>query len=172
MTYRILVWLHRWAGLVMAAFLIVVAITGSVLAFRNSIDSVLNPRLHVHLSPHAEPLDLAVLAERVEAIDPRVRVGYFAIEPDQAKIAVSYRINPATGQYYSKDEIGFDHLLLDPYTGAELGRMRDGKILNGGIDLMSFMYDLHTSLALGNSGEWFLGVIALIWTLDSFVGFY
>ncbi|WP_256212153.1 PepSY domain-containing protein [Nitrosomonas eutropha] len=27
------VWLHRWAGLIMASFLIIVGITGSLLAF-------------------------------------------------------------------------------------------------------------------------------------------
>jgi uncharacterized iron-regulated membrane protein len=37
---------------------------------------------------------------------------------------------------------------------------------------MPFIYKLHTSMALGARGEWVLGVAALIWTLDSFVGFY
>ena len=172
MAYRIFVWLHRWVGLAMTAFLIIVGLTGSLLAFRRPIDSLLNPRLYVHPAPNAKPLDLAVLAARVETIDPRVRAGYFAIEPGQTLIAVQYRVNPATGHYYSEAEIGFDHLVLDPYTGAELGRIRNGKILNGGINLMQLMYDLHTSLMLGGFGGWVLGVMALFWTLDSFVGFY
>lgn len=172
MVYRILVFLHRWAGLAMTAFLIIVGLTGSLLAFRNKIDSVLNPQLHVHPAPNAKPLEFAKLAERVEAIDPRVRASYFAIEPDQSMVAVGYRINPATGRYSAEEEIGYDHLVLDPYTGAELGRIRNGKILNGGNNLMLFLYDLHTSLTLRSFGGWVLGVIALIWTLDSFVGFY
>ena len=37
--------LHRWAGLAMAAFLIVVAITGSFLAFYPELERLINPQL-------------------------------------------------------------------------------------------------------------------------------
>lgn len=33
MTRALFVWLHRWTGLLMAAFLIIVGLTGSLLAF-------------------------------------------------------------------------------------------------------------------------------------------
>lgn len=37
---------------------------------------------------------------------------------------------------------------------------------------MPFAYKLHYSLALDEIGGWILGITALVWTLDCFVGFY
>ena len=37
---------------------------------------------------------------------------------------------------------------------------------------MPFIYRLHDMLAMGPAGAWILGVVALVWTLDCFVGFY
>ena len=37
---------------------------------------------------------------------------------------------------------------------------------------MPFIYDLHWRLALGDIGQWVLGVIALAWTIDCFAAFY
>jgi len=172
MMYRIFVFLHRWAGLLMAAFLIVVGLTGSMLAFRSKLDALFNPSLHVSEPPGAQPLDLATLAERVEAIEPRVRAAYFAIEPGQALIAIAPKIDPATGTYYPIEKVGFDHMILDPYTGKELGRLKGEKVLHGGWNVMSFVYDLHTALAMGIPGYWTLAVVALVWTIDTFIAFY
>ena len=166
--------LHRWTGLLMAAFLIIVGLTGSILAFQGSIDRFLNPELHVLKPPHRPPLELAVLAERAEATDPHLRAAYFWVEEDQAHIVVGGRADPATGKKY---DLGYGELILDPWTGAVLGK--------GGMEedwtrpdswrrkLLPFVYSLHTSLATNtNTGWMFVGVIALLWTLDSFVGFY
>jgi len=82
---------------------------------------------------------------------------------------VEPRRNPATGEPYVLD---FTELYLDPYSGEELGRRRFGEISQGVVNLMPFIYRFHYSLALGEIGTWLLGIAALIWTLDSFVGFY
>jgi uncharacterized iron-regulated membrane protein len=37
---------------------------------------------------------------------------------------------------------------------------------------MPFVYKLHDELALGMTGIWILGIVALVWTLDCGVGFY
>lgn len=164
-----LVFLHRWAGLAMTAFLIVVGLTGALLAFRTNLEHLINPQLFAGPKPGQTPLDLATLAERAEALAPQVRVGYFSVERDQALMACVPRTNPATGKPY---QVGFNHIFLNPYTGAELGRRQDGDLSQGRINLMPFIYDLHTALAMGPTGGWILGITALIWTLDSFVGFY
>ena len=36
----------------------------------------------------------------------------------------------------------------------------------------TFIYDGHYKLALGEFGMWLFGIVAVIWTLDCFVGFY
>jgi len=88
MIHRYFVWLHRWTGLLMAAFLILVGLTGTLLAFRAKIDRLLNPQFHADAKPGQKALDLATLAERAEAYMPHAFPGYFSIESDQTVIAM------------------------------------------------------------------------------------
>ena len=164
-----LVFLHRWTGLTMTVFLILVGLTGSLLAFRSDLERLINPQLFAEPKPGQAPLDLATLAERAEALAPQAKVGYFSVERGQAAMSCVPRNDPSTGKPY---RLSFDHIFLNPYTGEELGRRRDGDLKQGRINLMPFIYDLHSTLAAGSTGGWILGIVALIWTFDSFVGFY
>ena len=166
------VWLHRWTGLLLAGFLIIEGLTGSLLAFNSELTGLLNPQLAViPPAPNATPLDLATLAERAESLVPQARVDYFSAGgPGPVFLRCSPREDPATGQPY---DIGFKYLVLDPWTGMELGRLEDKRYGRGfAANIMPFVYDLHMSLALGEAGAWVLGLIALVWTLDCFTGFY
>ena len=157
---------HRYVGLAMAAFLVVEGISGSLLAFEGPIDQWLAPQTFAPARPGVAPLPLSVLAERLEASEPRLRVGYFSIEGPQAVMRVLPRNEPATGKPYP---LGFDHVILDPWTGRELIRTREGDLSAGPANLMSFVYDLHQNLALGPWGTILLGVVAVVWTLDCFL---
>jgi len=77
------------------------------------------------------------------------------------------RKDPSTGKPYILD---FSHLILDPHSGRELARCCVGSSWR--VDFLGFVYKLHTSVALGETGALILGIVALIWTLDCFVGFY
>jgi len=167
MIHRYFVWLHRWTGLLMTAFLVVVGLTGTILAFRSKIDHLLNPQFYAEVKPGQTPLDPATLAERAEALVPQAKPGFFSVGKYQASISIRPRKNPATGQPY---DLAFDHLILDPYTGGELGRCCADPTWR--VKFMPFIYQLHTSVVLGNTGAWILGIVALVWTLDCFVGFY
>ena len=169
MIRRFFVWLHRWTGLAMTTFLVVVGLTGTLLAFRTQLERLVNPQLFADPKPGQAPLDLATLAEGAEKLEPKARVGYFSVEPGQAVVAVAPRVDPTTGKPF---QLGFNHIFLNPYTGEELGRRRDGDLSQGRVNLLPLIYELHTSLVLGSTGGWILGIVALAWTLDSFVGFY
>lgn len=173
MICKFFVWLHRWTGLALAGFLILEGLTGSLLAFNTDLTRFFNPRLFAAPpSPDAPRLDLAALAERAEALAPQARVAYFFYNaPDQVEILCVPRNDPATGKPF---DIGFAYLVLDPWTGKELGRLDAGQYSHGVLpNVMPFVYDLHRSLALAASGgAWVLGVVALVWTLDCFNGFY
>ena len=166
--------LHRWTGLLIAVFLVVVGLTGSILAFQWRIDRLLNPQLHV-FSPSQEPfLGLATLAEDAEASDPHLRVNYFWVDRDQARVVVSGRTDPSTGMPY---ELGYSVIILNPWNGAVLGREGMEGSWTGPEPwrrkVLPFVYSLHTSLATNTSTGWtVVGIVALLWTLDSFVGFY
>jgi uncharacterized iron-regulated membrane protein len=163
MVRRIFVWLHRWVGLAMAAFLIVVGLTGSLLAFYHELERA---QLFAASRPGVPPLDLATLAERAEALVPRGQVSEVSVTaPDQIVLRMSRREE-------TDAPLGFDQLFLDPWTGRELGRRTAGDLSQGAINLMPFVYDLHWRLAMGTVGFWILGVLAVFWTIDCFVGFY
>jgi uncharacterized iron-regulated membrane protein len=158
---------HRWTGLTMAVFLVIVGLTGTLLAFRGHIDALFNPGLHIMHAPGQRQLSLAVLAERAEAELPHARLGFFAVEADQVIFHMVPRADPSTGKPYNDTEL---HLALNPYTGE---RLHCGPASNPGRachDVMSFIYDLHTSLLTRTDLGWkFVGAVALVWTIDCFV---
>lgn len=160
----IFVWLHRWVGLTMAAFLLLVGLTGSLLAFLPELDHLLAPELHPGSHPGIE-LDPATLMRRAEALvpDALVNTAYLG-EEGVAHIGVAARDGARP--------LGFDSLVLDRVTGAELGRMEWGGLPTTAAAIMPFVYSLHYELAMGTVGAWILGLIALAWTIDCFVGFY
>ena len=140
MIRRFFVWLHRWSGLVMAAFLIVVGLTGSLLAFNVELERVFAPQLFAAPRPGVARLDLAALAERAGAMVPRGRVeGITFTEPDQASVYFTARTDSATGKPF---DLGFTEFFLDPWTGEELGRRRRGDLSQGLINLMPFIYEV------------------------------
>lgn len=170
MIRRVFVWLHRWTGLLLAGFLVLVGLTGSLLAFNSELERLISPQLFAASRPGAAPLDLATLAERAEALVPQARVESVTISaPDQITVRMTPRKDSATEKPH---QLNFDQLFLDPWTGMELGRRMNTDITQGWINFMPFIYDLHWRLALGAAGFWILGIVAVAWTIDCFVGFY
>jgi uncharacterized iron-regulated membrane protein len=164
MTRAFWVWLHRWAGLAMAGFLIVVGSTGSVLAFLPEINHWLTPDLYPGERAGIE-LDAATLARRAESIVPEARattvyLGY----PGSVEIGMKARAGAPA--------LDFDYLHLDPIDGTERGRVRSHGLPKTKNDIMPFIYAIHKTLAIGAIGDWMLGAVAAIWTLDCFVAFY
>lgn len=168
---RYVVWQHRWTGLLMTLFLVAVGVSGSLLAYKVPIDRWLNPGLYAPTGDIGKPLTLAELAERAEAIEPKARVGYFYnYIPGHVSLRCIPRVNPSTGKPF---ELNFDHLILDPRTGAELGRVTEyGPARLSRKTFLAFVYQLHTSMLCGSVGWTFMGYVALLWTVDCFAGFY
>lgn len=170
--------LHRWIGLGIAGFLFVSGLTGAVISWDHELDELLNPHLtEARVARVAlPPLDLV---ERVEARDPRLRVASFpfAVEPGEAMpISVRPTVDPATGKLH---ELGFNQVFLDPATGEQLGAREWGAAWPINREtFVSFLYKLHYSLHLPEIwgvdlwGRWLLGAVAIVWTIDCFVGFY
>jgi uncharacterized iron-regulated membrane protein len=156
--------LHRYSGLAMTVFFVVVGLTGSLLAFLPELEKLINPQWSV--SARADkPLDLMSLLKTAEGFDPNIKVDGITLNHDSVKVDVSLR-QPAN------NTLPYNQLLLNPYTGELLGRRHWGDLAQGSSELMAFIYKLHYSLALDDVGLWLLGITALVWTLDCFVGFY
>ncbi len=164
---RTAVFLHRYVGLLMAMFLVVAGLTGSLLAFNHELDALFNPSLMRVTPPSAaaQSLDGFTLRERLEAAVPGVKAKMVPLKPVEPGHAVEFFVEPA-----NKD--ADNEYFVDPYTGVVLGSRKWGDITQGTKNLMPFAYKLHYSLALGEVGSLIFGIIALLWTLDCFVGAY
>ncbi|ULA62103.1 MAG: conserved membrane protein of unknown function [Nitrospira sp.] len=170
--------LHRWAGLLMAGFLIVSGLTGAVISWDHELDELLNPHL-TRVETQGRSLDSLELVRMIEARDPRARVNLMPMQAEPGEslaFGIDPLVDPATGRLY---EIGYNQLFINPATGEELGRREWGGVWPVTKEnLMSFLYRLHYTLHLPEMwgidqwGIWFMGGIAILWTLDCFVGFY
>ncbi len=170
--------LHRWAGLLIAGFLFMSGITGAIISWDHELDDLLNPHL-MEAKSEGQARPSVDYVEQIEARHPQVRVSFvpLLIEPGESlAFSVSPRVNPATGKLY---EPGYNQVFIDPVTGDELGKRFWGAPWPvTSENLISFLYVLHYSLhipemwGIDRWGIWLLGIIAVIWTLDCFVGFY
>lgn len=170
--------LHRWVGLVIAGFLFVSGLTGAVISWDHELDEVLNPHL-VEAKSDGPALPVLDLVKRVEAADPRGQVTFVPLtaEPGHSlAFFVMPRANPATGKLH---ELGYNQVFVDPATGDVLGKREWGAAWPITSEtFVSFLYKLHYSLhipelwGIDRWGEWLLGGIAIVWTIDCFVGFY
>jgi uncharacterized iron-regulated membrane protein len=166
------VFVHRYAGLSMALFLVIAGLTGSIMAFEDEIDAWLNPQLF-SVASRGDALSPTQLAERIERQDVRFRVSYMPIVLAPGKsVNVSVRSNtdPATGKPY---KLEFNQLFADPVTGSVLGTRRTGTMQFDRVHFIPFIVKLHYSLFLpGSWGLWLFGAVALVWTMDCFIGLF
>ena len=166
------VFLHRWAGLTMALFLVIEGLTGSLLAFHWDLVRWLDPRQVAHAPYAGAPhLELAALNARAEALAPHARVEWqWLVRDDEVLIHMAPRINPVSNRSFAME---FEDIALDPWSGRELARYGAGNLEPFGAKVMPFIYSLHKRLAVDNpAGEWALAIIALVWLADCFVGVY
>jgi uncharacterized iron-regulated membrane protein len=149
------VWLHRWVGLAMAGFLVVVGLTGSLLAFLPELGHALAPQLYP--GAHGPTLEAAALARHAESLFPQARANTVYLgNPGTAHIGIEALPGAAP--------LGFNRLVLDAVTGEELGRLERGALPTALEEIMPFVYSLHYQLAMGPTGEWILGIIASLRT--------
>lgn len=164
--------LHRYAGLSLALFLTISGLTGSIIVFQHELDEWLNPQLY-RATGTGEQLLPTALARRIEQIDPNIRVRYLqlGVEPGHSATAfVEPHVDAATGQLF---EVNYDQIFFDPATGEIIGTRHWGAFRVDRVHLIPLLYEVHRRLHLpGTWGIWLMGGVALIWTIDCFLGFY
>ncbi|KIU50803.1 MULTISPECIES: siderophore utilization protein FsrB [Bradyrhizobium] len=170
--------LHRWAGLLTAAFLFFSGVTGAIISWDHEIDDILNKKLF-EVTSAGPAIPSVELVKLIEQRDHRARVIHMFMTPEKDEslwFFVLPRIDPQTGKRYTLD---YNQIFLDPNTGAELGRRYWGAVWPVSREnFVSFLYKLHYTMHIPEfwgSDRWgmrFLGIIAVIWTIDCFVGFY
>jgi uncharacterized iron-regulated membrane protein len=167
--YRLALALHRWVGLSLAAFLVVIGATGCVIAFFEPLDRALNPEL-LHVAPRGAARDPLDLRDALERALPEAHVYYVhfpAAADDSASFYVEGALDAERGE---PRELDFDEVFVDPYSGARLGERLWGRFSLAREDLVTQLYYLHYSLVLPEQlGESFMGWVAFAWLLDCVV---
>lgn len=160
---------HRYVGLVLALFLAIAGLTGSLLAWNEELEAALNPQLFRvgPPSPGAARRDPVLLHQQVRARYPDAFVARVPLEQTEGRSQL-FALRSLKGG--KAKALANDQVFVDPYTGAILGERKWGDIGQGRKNLMPFIYRLHYSLALDGVGTLVFGIVALLWTIDCFVG--
>ncbi len=169
MFHTLAVLVHRYVGLALSVFLMVAGVTGSILVFNDELDAMVTPELLRAEPPfeHAEPLPPGELHAALRAaLPPGAAVSAMYLER-KGHASASFTVSPGP-----LDPTGDDQYFVDPYTAEVLGSRRWSDLSQGAKNIIPFVYNLHYSLALGTVGGWILGIAALLWTFDCFVGAY
>lgn len=165
----ICLWIHRYTGLMMAAFLIMAGLTGALLAFHDELDDVFNQRLAVIDEQKNSPLAIAVLHDKVVSRYPEYNFSTMPtmIEPHKSVVFV---VDKFRGDVKVDPKPLFQEVYVHPFTGDIIGtRDKDEWAWR---NTMWKVFWLHRELLLGDVGKQILGIIALIWTVNCFIGFY
>lgn len=155
---------HRWMGLALSAVLLVAGLTGSLLAFDDALDAWLNPGLfrETGAGPTRPLAEMIRAAEDQDTRAKAVRILFPTPDRQSFLIGVAAR-DP--GQ-----RLGYNEVFVDPATGRVLGRRDTEGCCFAAPVLMPFLFRLHYTLALGETGEMIMGGAAMLWCLDCVVG--
>ncbi|WP_322072018.1 PepSY-associated TM helix domain-containing protein [Paraburkholderia bannensis] len=169
----LLVRLHRWFGLGIAAFLFLAGLTGAVIAWDHELDAALNPTFYNAATPGA-PLAPLELVKRFEAANPHAVVSFMplAAQPGETFIVrASPRVDPQTNAPYALD---YNQVALNPTNGDVQSRRMWGAPSLARLNLIPFLYQLHYTLFLPTKmgidfSVWTMGVVGMVWLLDGFI---
>jgi uncharacterized iron-regulated membrane protein len=169
---------HRYAGLLTAAFLFISGVTGAVISWDHELDDLLNPHL-MEAKTAGTPQASLALAAQIEARHPHARVSFIPLhaEPGESiAFGIEGKVDAKSGVLV---EPAFNQVFVDPVSGAELGKREWGAVWPITKEtFVSFLYRLHYTLhmpelwGIDRWGIWLMGGIAMIWVFDCFVGFY
>lgn len=157
---RIKLWyrLHAWLGVGTGLFLLVLAVSGSVIVWRSEIDTWLNPHLH-YVAARPERVPLEKLAEA--ALDALPGYELFSLRPNEGegRSVIAY-LRQRDGPFETvKAEV-----FLDPHTGVVLGRRLAPDALTG------WLYKLHYGLFLGTPGQVLVGILGVTLAVSCLTG--
>ncbi len=134
---RLLLQIHLYLGLAAGLFLIILGLTGSIMAFEGDIDHWVHPSLW-YVTPADHPLPESELIARVERQVAPARAGFVQILP-QRNLAQMMALSDRS------------EVTVNPYTGAVLGRMTG---TNRTESVLNWIHQFHLRLASNPRTTW------------------
>jgi|SRR5579883_256367 len=174
------IFIHRWVGLLTAAFLINMGVTGALLSWGYEIDAWLNPDLYRAYTDGGPFMTGPQLAAIVEADDPRATVTSMPLVFQQGRAAIvevrakhGPQVGPRTG-------LGYNQVFVNPTTGQINGKRDNGDV---GLDRRRFIplvYYMHYTWGIAQGPHdqywWYArrlsATVGLAWAINCLIGFY
>ena len=153
---------HVYMGLFAGGLFVLSSLTGSLLVFYKTIDEWLNPeQLLVRPLEHVQPLERIV--ENARAIHPELPGLDNLTFPlyDRDTFQAWFRVQTGT-----REQFHWQMVTVDPYSGHVMSERQWGTYF------VSFIYELHKSLLLGDTGETVVGILAFLLMLSVGTGLY
>ena len=144
---RLIIQLHLCVAFVAAFFVVVLGLTGSIMAFEDELDHITHPHLF-KVTPTRAPMPLTELGARVLAANPGKRITGYGMG-----------VTPELSYYVA---LGGKVVYVNPYSGEILGE-------RSGPTWLSQVHQLHLRLLAGEYGKTIVswaGVLMLLLTLS------
>lgn len=145
-------------------------ITGALLAFHDELDDMFNHKLAYIDKQNMPQLSIATLHDKVISTYPEYNFSSMptSLEADKSAVFSIDRVRDQSAKNQLKAP--FQEVYINPYNGDILGtRNKDEWSWR---NTMWKVFWLHRDLLLGDMGKLLLGLIALLWTINCFIGFY
>jgi uncharacterized iron-regulated membrane protein len=133
--YKFFFKVHLYAAIVVCPFLLIFAITGSLMAFEPEIDHLVHAKLS-YVEPGGKPISLAAMSEHVHTAFPKDTINSFYLS---ASPGISWQVNTNNRNVYANQ-----------YTGEILGMMTRQDFWG---KAQQQIHQLHLRLAFRNNGD-------------------
>lgn len=165
--------LHLYSGLVIGGFLILIALTGSIIAFNHEIDRMLNPEL-LTVMPGSERRSLFEIVTAAKAVYPDKPLALIHTPTEENGVYIAWFKTPkkdASGTSCCSDFNWFQ-AMVDPYTGKVTGQRDRSHYELSRSGFVRLMAGLHGNLLLGDAGKTVVGLVSLVWLIMTLIGVY
>jgi uncharacterized iron-regulated membrane protein len=157
--------------LLAAVWLLLLAVTGSIIVFYGELDRALNRDIMkvapIDMGAGLGPLPTSTLVSIIEDAYPGAYVSSIDLpnEPDD-----SLRVFLAPRRGSDIDLAPATQIFIDPFTGKLLAERAFGAWRFDRQHIMSWIHKFHRDLHLGSPMAWWLGLIALVWIVAQWAG--
>lgn len=159
--------LHLWLGLTSGLIVVIMAVTGCILAFEKELKHAIHPEKYFVKTVKKEKLPFSVLKLKAEqALPDSLKVSRVEISSDSSRSYAfrSLKMNDEALTYWGT-YIYYYRVYVDPYTGKVL------EVENAKNDFFEIVMDLHRRLLLGEKiGKTITGYSTLILMIMLFSG--
>jgi uncharacterized iron-regulated membrane protein len=156
--------IHRWVGLLAGAWLVIVGLSGSFLAFYPEIDRALNPDWSTPQS-RGEPLPMQRVLDSARQAMPG-RFLHSVFPPEGPNDVHHVWFTPS-----AEDQGRMWEVLVDPNDGRVLGRREAVPTMEfSRRNIANTVYTLHYNLFLGDAGSTLVGFVGLFALVSSLTG--